>query len=216
LLKWLARRPGTLTELLAQVAAALDVETSLPPVELPELEEPLPAEPAELTLPADTSAFVEGAPADAPDHWRLAATGDAHPARARPFIAQIAIAAVIAVLCGSVLALVLDPFGGEEPRAQPSSPAAVWNRLDAERADLRAELAAAKTPQEQADVARRIAGAYGDAARKAGNGEQADAARAAGHAYADLAAFAEAGEKSGYAQASDAVAQAEQRLQARR
>jgi hypothetical protein len=35
-------------------------------------------------------------------------------------------------------------------------------------------------------------------------------------AYTDLAAAAVAGEKSGYSQASDAIAQAEQRLQARR
>jgi hypothetical protein len=35
-------------------------------------------------------------------------------------------------------------------------------------------------------------------------------------AYTDLAAAAVAGEKSAYSQASDAIAQAEQRLQARR
>jgi serine/threonine protein kinase, bacterial len=216
LAKWPSRRPGTATELLAQVAEALGVETTLPPVDLPAFEETLPAEPAELTLPADTSAFVEGAPVDAPDHWRLAATGDAHPGRHRSFTAQMAIAALVAILCGSVLALALDPFGGEEPPAQPSPPASVWNRLDAERTDLRAELAAAKTPQEQADLARRIAGAYEDAARAAGPGGHARAARAVRDAYTDLAAAAVAGEKSGYSQASDAIAQAEQRLQARR
>jgi hypothetical protein len=219
LAKWPAWRPSSATQLLAQVAEALDVETSLPPAELPAFEETLPAEPAELaafedTLLAEPAQLTRAV--DAPDHWRLAAAGESHRARPRSLAARIAICVVVAAVCGGALALALDPFGGDAPRTQRPSTAAVWNRLDAERADLRAELAAAKTPQEQADLAGRIAAAYEDAARAAGPGGQARAARAVRDAYTDLAAAAVAGEKSGYSQASDAIAQAEQRLQARR
>ena len=193
-----ARRPSSATQLLAQVAEALDVPTRLPAPKPAPLFPDHSFDPEELLEP-------------------VAPPREPASRKARPSArAAIALAAVIAAVSGGALALMLDPFGGDQPRARPASPAAVWNRLDAERADLRAELAAARTPQDQADLAGRIADAYDDAARAVGPGAQARAARAVEDAYADLAAAAAAGEKSGYAQASHAIAQAEQRLQARR
>jgi hypothetical protein len=153
------------------------------------------------------------APAEAP-----AAAGE--PARRRPRRRRrgirVAAIAALAAAAGAVVGVAAGPFDDDAATAPPRPSPAVWKRLDAERADLRTELAAAKTPQEQADVAGRLAGAYEDAARAAGPGGQARAARAVGVAYTDLAAAAESGEQSGYSEASDAIAEAEQRLQTRR
>ena len=94
--------------------------------------------------------------------------------------------------------------------------AGTWKRLDAERSDLRTRLAAAEAPQEQAELADRLAAAYGDASRALPPGPRARDARAAGDAYARLAAAAEAGSEADFAAASSAVSRAELRLQTRR
>ena len=113
--------------------------------------------------------------------------------------------------------MAVEPFSDEAPRTDARPAAAVaWERLDAQRADLRTELAAADEPREQAEVAGRLAGAYDDAARAAGPGAQAREARAVRDAYAWLAAAAEANDEAGYSEASQAIADREQRLQARR
>jgi len=128
-----------------------------------------------------------------------------------------AIAVAVGALSGGAIALAAEPFGDEAPRTEPRpAAAAAWKRLDSQQVDLRGQLAAAATPQEQAEIAGLLASAYDEAARAAGPGAQAREARAVRDAYARLAASAEAGQKDGYAEASQAIADAEQRLQARR
>jgi serine/threonine-protein kinase len=182
-----ARRPSSATALLAQVASALGTAAV-----------PQTAGAATPTAPAPRRA-------SAPRGRRISPRG------------AIAVGAAVAALCGGMLALAVDPFGDDAPSAPPRPAAAdVWKRLDAERADLRARLATADAPQEQAELGRRLASAYDDAARAAGPGAQAREARAVRDAYAWLAASAEAGHEPGYVQASEAIAATEQRLQARR
>jgi hypothetical protein len=186
------------------VAEALGVESNLPEAEPLA---PLPVKPDTSTepLPAAGLTLVAEPPREA------------SPRPTRRFgRAAIVIVAVLAAVGGGALALALDPFGGDSPRAETPSAAAAWSRLDDEQARLRTELAAAETPQEQTEIAGRLADAYDTAARAAGPGEQARAARAVSDAYAALAAAAAAGEESGYAQASEDIARAEQQLQARR
>ena len=144
----------------------------------------------------------------------------AEPARRRPRRhrrgMRVAAIAALAAVAGALVGVAVGPFEDDAATAPAQPSPAVWTRLDTQRADLRAELAAAETPQEQADAATRLAGAYEDAARAAGPGGQARATRAVGDAYTDLAAAAAANDESGYALASDEIAEAEQRLQTRR
>jgi serine/threonine-protein kinase len=178
-----SQRPGSATELVAEVAEALGTETM--PI--------APATPAVTTPPR------------------------AMPVRRRRASARTAIAAAAAAaLCGAALAVAVDPFGSEG-QATPVRVvgAGAWERLDAERSDLRTRLAAAEAPQEQAELATRLAAAYGDAARALPPGPEAREARAAGDAYARLAGAAQAGSEAEFAAAASAVAAAEQRLLAR-
>lgn len=118
-----------------------------------------------------------------------------------------------AAACGALAAVVVEPFGG----AEASQPAAVADapavrQLAARRADLRAELASAETPQDQAAAARQLASAYDEAARALASNRVAAAAGTAADAYSDLAAAGEANDASGYSDAADAVTGAERRL----
>ena len=70
-------------------------------------------------------------------------------------------------------------------------------QLAARRADLRAELASAETPQDQAAAARQLASAYDEAARALASNRVAAAAGTAADAYSDLAAAGEANDASG-------------------
>jgi hypothetical protein len=151
-----------------------------------------------------------------PDRWRVP-----EPWRAmrwtgwRPGRAVLAAVVAAAAVCGAVAAVVVDPFGGPEANkpARRAEPPAV-RQLESLRAELRAQLAAAETPTDQAAAARELAGAYDDAARVLPPGRVAAAAGTAADAYADLAAAAEANDASGYSAAEDAVADAERRLSA--
>ncbi|HEX6582718.1 MAG TPA: serine/threonine-protein kinase [Thermoleophilaceae bacterium] len=127
--------------------------------------------------------------------------------------AVLAVVVAAAVACGALAAVLVEPFGGAEAR-QPAAgaDAPAVRQLAARRADLRAELAAAKTPQDQAAAARQLATAYDDAARALPWSRVAAAAGTAAVAYSDLAAAGEAGDESGYSDAADAVAGAERRL----
>jgi serine/threonine-protein kinase len=177
-----SHRPGSATELLAQVAEALGTE-------------------------AATARPVTAAPRRA------------MPVRRRRDSARTAVAAAAAAaaLCGAALAVAVDPFGGEgEATPAGVAGAAAVTRLDAERSELRTQLAAAETPEEQAELANRLATAYHDASRALPPGPQARDARAAGDAYARLAAAAEAGSEADFAAASSAVTDTELRLQTRR
>jgi hypothetical protein len=141
----------------------------------------------------------------------------AGPVRGRRAPARTAVAAAAAAaLCGAALAMAVDPFGSEDEGAPRVVGAAAWQRLDAERSDLRTRLASAEAPQEQAELANRLAAAYSDASRALPAGPRARDARAAGDAYARLASAAEAGSETDFAAASSEVTSAELRLQTRR
>jgi len=114
---------------------------------------------------------------------------------------------------GFIVGSIADPFGDDPQVAseQPSE-ARLIGRLDELRGELRTQLAAARTPQDQAAAARELASAYGDAAQALPPNRVAAAAGTAADAYGDLAAAAETDDASGYSDAADAVAGAEARL----
>jgi eukaryotic-like serine/threonine-protein kinase len=234
-------RPRSASQLLALVSMALDVPASLdaaePPAEAPRRHAPAEngagrghrlrttGHASEPAFPPSAMSGVTTPTPTAPRATSLRSTLSpagvapaAAPRRRTRLRAAAAVAlAIAAALSGGALAVALDPLGGDEPRAEaPAAAAAAWNRLDSQRAELRAELAGADTPQEQAEIAGRLVSAYDQAARAAGPGAQAREARAVRDAYALLAASAEAGDETGYAEASQAIAAGEQRLQARR
>ena len=125
------------------------------------------------------------------------------------------LAAVVAgaAVCGALAAVAAEPFGsGDSSQPARNGDSSALKRLDARRADLRAELASAETPQDQAAAAHGLATAYGEAARSMPRGRVASAARTAAEAYSDLAAAGEAGDASRYADAAAAVANAERGL----
>jgi hypothetical protein len=145
--------------------------------------------------------------------WRaLRSQGEAHPtSRSGPRRAFVAVA--IAAACGAVAAAILDPFGDAAPtQSGQAMDARAWERLSDRRADLRAELADADTPQDQAAVAAELAEAYRDAARPGSPPRLAAAARAAGAAYSALSGAAGAGAESAYTDASERVTAAEDRF----
>jgi serine/threonine-protein kinase len=235
-----ADRPGSARQLLALVAMALGVSTDLaapePPPEAPPRQAAAENGAGRTTRPRTTGRASEpafpptamsGVSTPMPAAARatslrsalspagVAPAGEARRGSRLRAAAAVALA-VAAAVCGGALAVALDPFEDEPRAAAPSPAAAAWERLDTQRADLRAELAAADTPQEQAEIAGSLASAYDQAARAVGPGAQAVAARAVSDAYTQLAAAAEAGNEPGYGLASAAIAQAEQRLQSRR
>ena len=105
-----------------------------------------------------------------------------------------------------------DPFSGDQ--AAPATPpdTRVIARLDERRAALRAELAGARLPQQQAAVATRLASSYREAAANARSPSVAEAAGAAADAYAELATAAGDGSAAAFADASEGVDRGEQRV----
>jgi serine/threonine-protein kinase len=123
------------------------------------------------------------------------------------------LAAVVAIACGVAAAAMLTPFGaGDTAPAARARPAAAWTRLDDQRAGLRDELAAARTPDGQARAATALAALYGGAAGSDAPRALNAAARDARDAYSGLAAAAEQGDEVAYGQATEGVEQAEARL----
>ncbi len=184
-------RPRSATELLRAAEAALGthaVSDALGPAPAPSV--PRVAPPVHLAPPR----AEPGAP---PRRW------------AGP-LAAVAVAAA----CGAIAALALDPLGGDaEPAAPPRSPeTALWRGVADRRADLREELAAAATPQEQASAARELAGVYDAAAESARPSRLTGAARSAAAAYLALAEAAAAGDEAAYADAGEAATAAERRI----
>ncbi len=136
------------------------------------------------------------------------------PPRRRRAVAATAAALAISVGCGAVAGVVVDPYDGSGSEASAARPSAAvaFERLAERRAELRAELAAARTPDGQAEVIGRLVSAY-EAAARAGVPERiAAATRRARAAYADLAAAAAAGDASAFAGARESVDQAERAL----
>jgi len=135
--------------------------------------------------------------------------------RPRRRLALPVAAILVAAVVGTLVAALLNPFGGGED-SRPDPAVAAVQRLDARRLDLRGQLAVADTPTQQAAIAARLASAYLAAADAAGPGPFARAARSAGDAYTELAAASEAGSAREFADASAAVRRAELRLRTRR
>ncbi|HKG16990.1 MAG TPA: protein kinase [Solirubrobacteraceae bacterium] len=129
--------------------------------------------------------------------------------RAATAIAVITVSAVVGSLAGERL----DPLGAGDSRAGEAPAATTWTQLNAQRAKARAELAAAKTPREQAAAASGLASAYRSAGRDEVRPGLAAAASAASAAYSDLAAAANRGDARAYDEAAGGVLAAERRLQ---
>ena len=143
-----------------------------------------------------------------PGHRAPAEIGSGRiPARA------VAAAVIVAVLAGLAAGLALDPFdGGHAAAAGPSVDARALERLDDQRAPLRARLSSAQTPQVQAATAADLADAYAAAAASAASTRLASAARAGERAYDELGAAADRESADEFAAASDEVARAEARI----
>jgi hypothetical protein len=125
----------------------------------------------------------------------------------------VAAAVIVAVLAGLAAGVALDPFGGSRAAAAgPKVDARALERLDDQRAPLRAQLSAAETPQEQAATAAELADAYARAAASADSTRLASAARSGERAYDELGAAADRGNADEFASASDEVARAEARI----
>jgi hypothetical protein len=125
----------------------------------------------------------------------------------------VAATAIVAAVAGIAAGVVLDPFEGSRASAAGGgSDAQALARLDDQRTPLRARLATADTPQEQAAAAAELADAYGRAAGALEPARLASAARMAERAYEELAAAADAGSAERFAAASDEVTRADARL----
>lgn len=125
----------------------------------------------------------------------------------------VAGAVIVAVLAGLAAGVALDPFDGSRAAAAgPSVDARALERLDDQRAPLRARLSGAETPQVQAATAAELADAYAAAAASAGSARLASAARAGEQAYDELGAAADRENADEFAAASDEVARAETRI----
>jgi hypothetical protein len=184
-----AKRQASATDLMSDVAEALGVAWQDPAA-------PVPARPR-LQLVTERMHPVPHVPAPA--------TGGG-----RRWLAAAGVAAALAL--GAVGALALAPFGHDEAAPVRAATPATWSALDDQRAGLREELAAARTPNAQASPAARLAGLYVTAARADGPPALRAAAGEAGSAYARLAAAAANDDASGYAEAAQAVERAEARL----
>jgi hypothetical protein len=143
--------------------------------------------------------------------------GPAKPARRRRWRAiGLAVVAIAVAAAGGVFAgAALDPFGDETPvQTAPSANAGLWQRVADRRAELRTELAAADTPQDQAAAANDLAALYDQAADAGRPGRLTGAARAAATEYSQLASAASANDENAFADARNSVDAAEARLTA--
>lgn len=155
---------------------------------------PVAATPVPPTLPAEPSAR-RGPPLKA----RLAPWG--------PLLLVLVVAAIFGALLGM-------PGAESQQAATPARSAdeLALERLDNVRFRLRDDLAFASTADEQADVAARLAMAYGHAADDLSSPELVSAAQRASAAYASLEGAARAGEENAYESARGRVEVAESRI----
>ncbi|HYN91600.1 MAG TPA: protein kinase [Thermoleophilaceae bacterium] len=146
--------------------------------------------------------------------------GDGRPGASRRRWLTPAAVSAVAVICaaaagGFVTGSIAKPFGGEPATApERRSDARLIGRLDERRGQLRAQLADARLPQQQSMAAAELASSYRDAARTARSPAIGAVAHAASSAYGELAGAAEAGSAARFADASEAVRRAEERLAA--
>ena len=122
---------------------------------------------------------------------------------------------LVALLVGAAFGALLGaPGSGSEQTANSARSAdeRAVERLDDVRFRLRDDLAFASTTHEQANLAQRLAMAYGRAADNLGSPELVSAARRASLAYVGLERAARAEDESGYATAREHVETAESEL----
>jgi hypothetical protein len=131
----------------------------------------------------------------------------------RRLAAGLTAAVAVAAACGAIAGIVASPFGDDAP-AEASRPATTssWSRLAKDRSQLRDQLAAAQTPQDQAAAAARLADVYDEAARTTPRGPLKAAASGAAAAYVQLAEAAQGNDSVGYTEAAGVVDRAERRL----
>jgi hypothetical protein len=118
---------------------------------------------------------------------------------------------VLAAIFGALLGM---PGSGSERAATTvrSPDQLALQRLDGIRFRLRDELALASTTDEQADLAQRLAMAYGHAADDLTSPELVSAAKSASAAYASLESAASAADQDAYDVARGDVEAAESRI----
>ena len=114
----------------------------------------------------------------------------------------------LAVILGALLGM---PGSGSEQAAKrvPSANEQAAKRLDEVRFRLRDDLSIASTPEEQADLAGRLAMAYGRAADHMSSSELVSAAHDASLAYTSLQSAARSGDAAAYESARGEVETAE-------
>jgi hypothetical protein len=150
----------------------------------------------------------------------LQVTGDGAPAAppqrrrgARALVPAAVVAAAVGV--GALTAVAVSPFDGTgsevAPAAQPVA-ATAWDGLAGQRAELRDRLAAADTPEAQAEAATALGDLYAHAARTRKPRALAAAAGDASSAYERLASAAGLNDDAGYLDAAREVERAEGRL----
>jgi hypothetical protein len=123
------------------------------------------------------------------------------------------LALVVAAAFGALLGM---PGSGSEQAANPvrSADERAVDRLDDVRFRLRDDLAFAATADEQANVAQRLAMAYGHAADTVSSPELVSAAKGASLAYVGLERAARAADESAYDSARSDVEAAEAKIAA--
>jgi hypothetical protein len=123
------------------------------------------------------------------------------------------LALVVAAAFGALLGM---PGSGSEQAANPvrSADERAVDRLDDVRFRLRDDLAFAATADEQANVAQRLAMAYGHAADTVSSPELVSAAKGASLAYVGLERAARADDESAYDSARSDVEAAEAKIAA--
>ena len=197
-----------------------------PAVPAPAAPEPAPAEPA--PAPAKSPAPVESSPpppaaAAAPVPVRSAVVPPALPAEAAgphgaplkdrlallgPLLVVVAVAAVFGALLG-----IPSTDSQQAANTVRSADELAVERLDGVRFRLRDDLAFASTADEQADLANRLAIAYGHAADDLSSPELVSAAQRASAAYVSLEGAARAADENAYESARGRVEVAESQIE---
>jgi hypothetical protein len=194
--------PDTVSDVAARIAArvALPGTPAAPAAATPAAEPATVPIPKTVAPPATPPA--PRAPAEASRRPRV-------PLRARlvqfgPMLGVIALAVIFGALLGM-------PGSGSEQAAKsvPSANERAAKRLDEVRFRLRDDLSIASTPEEQADLAGRLAMAYGRAADHMSSPELVSAAHDASLAYTSLQSAARSGDAAAYDSARGEVETAE-------
>jgi hypothetical protein len=197
--------------LLARAATAAEPAAPSRPARAPAASS-APAPPAPVPAAAVPTAPVQRTPVP-PSLPAVPAASHKPPLRVRlaPF-GPVLLVFVLAAIFGALLG---TPGSGSQEAAQPvrSGDDLAVARLDDVRFRLRDDLAFASSSDEQADVAGRLAMAYGRAADNVSSPELVSAAQAASLAYVGLQRAASRADESAYESARARVETAEERVE---